>query len=110
MATEIQLFESGRATADANGRAQVEMRSAIWGEWWRVRNTSVNGNSTLEPEVRVYRGFVSDSSLIGGSLTGNLDSATGADIFQPNEAIIFVWTGATPGAQFTATITGERWR
>jgi len=110
MTSKYQLFESGRAVADASGRAQVEMRSALWGEWWRVTNTSVNGNSTVEPQLKVYRGFVSDSSLIGGSLTGNLDSATGNDVIQPNEAILFVWTGATPGAQFTATITGERWR
>lgn len=110
MATELQLYESGRATADANGRAQVEMRSAIWGEWWRVTNASVSGNSVLEPQLKVYRGFVSDTALIGGSLTGNLDSATGNDVIQPNESVIFVWTGATPGAQFTATVTGVRWR
>lgn len=106
----MPLYESGRAVADANGIATVELRSSIAGEWWRVKNASVSGDSTLEPVVKVYRGFVSESSIIGGSLTGNLDSAIGDDRIQPNEAIICQWTGATAGASFTFTIQGERGR
>lgn len=103
-------MQSGSAVADANGTATVELRPGIAGEWWRIRNTSVSGNSANEPVVKVYKGFVTDSHLIGGSLTGNLDSAVGDDYLQPNEALICVWTGATPGAHFTVTVTGERGR
>lgn len=110
MARNFPLIQSGSAVADANGNAVVEMRPGIAGEWWRVRNTSVSGNSSNEPVVKIYKGFVSDACLIGGSLTGNLDSANGDDYIQPNEAIICVWSQATPGASFTVTITGERGR
>lgn len=106
----MPLYESGRATADASGTATVQLRASVWGEWWRIKNANVSGNSAIEPEVRVYRGFVGDSNRIGGSLTGNLDTAAGDDYIPPNEAVIAQWTGATPGAQFTFTITGERGR
>lgn len=102
------LAESGRATANAAGIATVELRAAKAGEWWRIKNSSVSGNSALEPTCKVYRGFVSESSIIGGSLTGNLDSAHGDDYIQPNEAVICQWTGATPDSSFTFTIQGER--
>lgn len=108
MTNKLVLAESGRATANASGIATVELRAARAGEWWRIKNTSVTGNSTLEPTVKVYRGFVSESSIIGGSLTGNLDSASGDDYIQPNEGVICQWTGATSGAIFTFTVQGER--
>lgn len=108
MTTRLALAESGRATANASGIATVELRAAKAGEWWRVKSASISGNSALEPTVKIYRGFVSESSIIGGSLTGNLDSAIGDDFIQPNEAIICQWTGATVGAQFTFTVQGER--
>lgn len=108
MTTKLALAESGRATANASGIATVELRASRAGEWWRIRNSSVSGDSVLEPVVKVYRGFVSESSIIGGSLTGNLDSASGDDYIQPNEAVICQWTGATPGATFTFTVQGER--
>lgn len=110
MTNNLPLAESGRAIADANGIATVTLRAARAGEWWRVKSSSISGNSVLEPTVKVYRGFVSESSIIGGSLTGNLDSATGDDFIQPNEAVICQWTGATPGTQFTFTVQGERGR
>ena len=110
MTNRVPLYESGRATAAANGLATVELRSPRAHEWWRVTGASVSGNSALEPTVKVYRGFVSESSVIGGSLTGNLDSATGDDLIQPGEAVICQWTGATPGTLFTFTIQGERWK
>lgn len=110
MTSKYPLTESGRATADASGIATVQMRSAISGEWWRVKSTSVSGNSALEPQAKVYKGFVSESALIGGSASGNLDSGYGDDLIEPGVAVIVQWTQATAGAQFTATIQGERWR
>lgn len=104
------LYESGRAVADANGTATVQLRSGIFGEWWRITGSTMNGNSALEPTAKVYRGFVSDSCVIGTSGSGNLDNANGNDFIPPNEAVICQWIGATPGAQFTFTITGERGR
>jgi hypothetical protein len=108
MTSNLPLYESGRATADANGVATVTLRASRWGEWWRIKGSTVNGNSVLEPQAKVYRGFVSDSAIIGGSNSANLDTATGDDYIPPNESVICQWTGATPGAQFTFTITGER--
>lgn len=110
MTASLPLYESGRAVAGANGIATVELRSAISGEWWRIRGSAISGNSVLEPSAKVYRGFVTESSIIGTSGSGNLDNANGDDYIPPNEAVICQWTGATPGAQFTFTITGERGR
>jgi hypothetical protein len=104
----LPLAESGRAIANASGIATVELRSAKAGEWWKITNATVNGNSALEPVAKVYRGFVSDSNVIGGSLTGNFDSASGDDFIQPGVAVICQWIGATAGSQFTFTIQGER--
>lgn len=110
MTSNLPLYESGRATADANGVATVTLRSSIWGEWWRIKSASISGNSALEPQAKVYRGFVADSNIIGGSNSANLDSASGDDFIPQNESVVCQWTGATPGAQFTFTITGERGR
>lgn len=104
------LAESGRAIADAAGVATVQLRSQIGGEWWEITSASVSGDSTLEPQVKIYRGFISDSYIIGGSASGNLDSGYGSDLIHPNVAVIAQWTQATPGAQFTFTVQGQRWR
>ena len=104
------LAESGRAIADAAGIATVQLRSQIGGEWWEITSATVSGNSVLEPQVKIYRGFISDSFIIGGSASGNLDSGYGSDLIQPNVSVIAQWTQSTPGSQFTFTVQGQRWR
>lgn len=104
----LPLLEYVQATADSSGRASVVKGPAKYGESWEVTLISTSTNSTLESQLRVYRGVESDSAQVLSTYSGNSDTAGGgANIVVPSQdKLVFVWTGATAGALCTARIEG----
>lgn len=108
MTVELPLEESASGIADANGRAVARLQPLRAFEAWRVNNMTVQSTSTLVPEARVYRGSENPSTLQDGTYSGNFDVST-VDMTIPNGvALICVWSGCTPGATCTLTISGVK--
>lgn len=102
------LLEYVQATADADGRAAVSTGPHKFGESWTITSLNTTTNSTAESQLRVYRGVESDSAVVASSYSGNQDSAGGSEIKVPaQDKLVFVWTGADPGAVCTCRIEGD---
>jgi hypothetical protein len=102
------LLEYVQATADANGRAVVSNGPHKFGESWTITSLNTTTNSVAESQLRVYRGVESDSAIVASSYSGNQDSAGGSEIKVPaQDKLVFVWSGADPGAQCTCRIEGD---
>jgi len=102
------LLEYVQAQADSNGRAVVSTGPAKYGESWDVTLISVNTNSTLESQLRVYRGVESPSAQVLSTYSGNGDNAGGGTITVPSQdKLVFIWTGCDVGSICTARIEGD---
>lgn len=104
-----ELVESIRATADANGLARAQVQVSRFGERWSITSMTTQTDSANDTELRVYRGAESASGLVVTTYAGNLDTAGGTPLnLRFGESLQAVWSGATPGAQCTLTLQGER--
>lgn len=103
------LQEFVQATADANGRAVGTTGPERYGERWSVTLINTNTNSSTESELKVYRGVESNSARVLGTYSGNSDTAGGGKpIDVPSgDKLVFVWSGASPGAICTARLEGD---
>lgn len=106
-----ELFESGRATADASGVARITLQPLTAFEKWRVSSMTVSSNSSPEvPTVKVYKGGETPSALIDGSYTGTQDRSETNLTLHSGQPLLAVFTGAQIGSTCVFTITGERVR
>lgn len=104
----IELYETGTATALADGTATVRLQPLRAFERWNITRMSVNSSSTLIPTLKVYRGSINPSSLIDGTYSGALNqSDTNIDLHN-GVAIIAVFSGATVGSTCTFTVQGMK--
>lgn len=102
------LLEYVQATADANGRAVASTGPHKFGESWIITSMNTTTNSVAESQLRIYRGVESDSALIASTYSGNQDSAGGNEVKVPaQDKLVFVWSGADPGASCTCRIEGD---
>lgn len=105
---EYPLLEYVQATADANGRAVVSLGPKRFGDSWTVKTLATVTNSAAESQLRVYRGVEADSAVVASTYSGNQDTAGGNAIQVPSQdKLVFVWSGATAGANCTCRIEGE---
>jgi len=107
----MELNESGRAVADANGRAVATIQPLRAFESWRVNRTTVENSSTVNvPVCKIYRGSIAPTNLIDGTYTGTFD-VSGTEYTVPNGmAVVAEWTGCDVGSQCTFTLAGQRMR
>ena len=101
---------AGNVQADASGIGRVRIGPPTAVAYWHVTGmTSVVANSVLTPQLRVYKGYESPSTLVNSTLRAGATVSTQDDIpLAPGEILIFVWSNCTPGAWCTATIRGEQ--
>lgn len=107
----MDLDESGRAVADANGTAQVTLQPLRAFESWDVTRMTVQNTSvTNVPLCKIYRSSVAPTNLVEGTFSGNFD-VSDSRIALPNGAsLIAEWTDADPGSDCTFTVAGKRSR
>lgn len=95
------------AVADSTGRAEAAIGQVPIGVTWRNISTQILSDSTLLSRAQVYKG-ISDTAANQlddtGPLGGNSNSSASAWVIYHGEPLRVVWTGATPGAQCSATI------
>lgn len=105
--SEYPLLEYVQATADSSGRAVVSTGPQRYGETWHVELMATTTNSVAESQLRVYRGVEADTALVASTYSGNQDTAGGNTTVVPSgDKLVFVWSGATAGAQCTCRIEG----
>lgn len=101
-------MEYVQVVAGADGRAEGSAGPYRYGEQWLVRQISTTTTSSTETQLRIYRGVVSDSALIMSTYSGNQDTAGGSELtVYAGDKLVFVWSGANPGARCTARIEGD---
>lgn len=111
----VRYTTAGQAIAGADGTARVVFRGPAQWESIDVDAISlhVSGSSTL-PEARLYSSATPQAHrLLASDLNGSSGSfrRTGSsDVIGPSDAWCVEWTGATPGAVCTATLTGTHTR
>lgn len=103
-----QLLGSDTRTADANGKAVCQVQPLRAFEWWHITNTSISSTSTKIPSCKLYRGSEAPSSFLEGTYTATFNSTTDPIDLQNGERLLAVFEGATPGAQCTLTVTGDK--
>lgn len=106
--TTYPLLEYVQAVADANGRAAATIGPKKYGDSWTVNLLATVTDSTSESQLRVYRGAEVDTAIVASSYSGNQDTAGGNAINVPSQdKLVFVWTGASVGANCTCRIEGD---
>lgn len=102
-----RLATSASATLNSAGSGTVAIGPVVPGLSWDVQRFTTNGGSDSEPELHIYRGRVSPTTVVDFTERGNGDvSETSLALF-PGETIIAEWTGGTSGATMTLVVEGE---
>lgn len=105
--TVTQVFQSGRAAFDANGIARVSLGPDRQLESWRITLTTITTTSVLATVLKLYRQHETPSALVDVSrFNGNDDVSDSIIELIPTEKLLGVWTGGTPGAIATLTVSG----
>jgi hypothetical protein len=107
--SKYSLFQSARTTFDATGDARVVFGPDRAFERWRVTNTAITTSSAAATSFKLYRGLTeTPSNLIDlSNFNGNNDVSDSVIDLTPGEKLLGVWTGGTPGANATLTVSGE---
>lgn len=104
------LYETGRAVADANGRAVVNLANLRAFVRWKVIRYTVSSTSVSETTAKVYRSHESPSMMLEGTYSGRQDASDTDTKIGTGESLLCVWSGATAGASCVFTIEGEQYR
>lgn len=101
----VPLEVVSTVTLDANGDGTIRLSPA--GEKWEVTSTYVEcSDTTSEAVCKVFRrnGFP-----LGGTYSGSSGDANDTRYYlEDGHAVTIEWTGGTPGATATVTLTGWR--
>lgn len=109
--SDLSLYESATAIANAAGRAVAQLQPMRSFEQWKVISSTVQSTSSvLKPTAKLYRGSETPSTIIEGTYSGSLDSTDKSYKLRNGERVLAVWTGCDVGASCTLTIEGTKSR
>jgi hypothetical protein len=110
--SKYTLFESARATFGANGEARVILGPGRAFERWHITLLAITTTSTAVTAFKLYRGQLeAASSLVDlSNHNGNNDVSDSVIDLTPTEKLLGVWTGGTPNAIATITVSGDSLR
>lgn len=101
---ETEQSQSKSVTLDANGQGTVFVGPSVAGTRWTITNMVSDGNSAVQPVLKVYRGNVGAQYILNGTMMGNLDANTDNIQLNGNEKLACQYTGGTPGALMTINV------
>lgn len=105
--SQYPLYQQVTAIADSNGRATVTTGPAKYGDVWNVTTLTTESNSVSDVQLLVYRNVETPGARIESSYSGKSDTSQCNYTFNAAERLVFVWSGATPGAACTSRIEGS---
>lgn len=109
----VRFALTGRATIGAGGTATVTVNGPP--AWWRYDISTVVISSTppsagVFPTADVYRGAVTQSTLLGQSRSADKVTFEGApgDTLLPGDALIVLMAQCLPGTTVVVNVFGEQ--
>lgn len=110
MTFDVPLFYTQSVVLDENGYGSiVGVGPAFQGSRWRIERltTNINAQSSDPPaELRVFRGAISDTTIIEGTYSGNFDISDSVILLQHNESLSFEWRFGPPNLAAVVRIEG----
>lgn len=113
MSTRLPLDEYVNAIAiddgtGITGTATVTIGPYRYGESWYINLITSQIQSTHQSTLKIYRGVISNTSIVAGTYSGNFDTASGGSNIElkNGDKLVFQWTGADIGADCQARIEG----
>lgn len=108
---KIRMAESATATADGSGNATVRLSPQIAGSSWIIERM-VTAIPAMDPrsivDHRVYLNSVTEANRLDATSSGAQDTSETNIPVGTTDVIIGVYTGVTPGASCTLTISGTK--
>lgn len=97
-------------TLDGSGNGTVQFSIDNHNQRWVVNYvhvlTSQAVSATPVPVCQFYKNGTGATQSVGGTYSGNLDTATGRVILFADDVLYAVWSGGIPGSVATAIISG----
>jgi hypothetical protein len=95
---------SASATFDIAGNATATIDGPATSRRWTLTSAVVL-TSAGAPICRLYRNAALPANALGGTFSGALDTAQGAEPIRPGERLLAVWSGGTYLATATVNVT-----
>jgi hypothetical protein len=95
---------SASATFDGAGAATATVPGPPTSRRWTITAAVVLASAGA-PSCRLYRNSALPANAIGGTFSGSLDTASGAEPLRPGESLLAVWSGGAAGAVATVNVT-----
>jgi hypothetical protein len=111
MSQSVPLQVSGSVTLDGSGNGTVQLGPQIAGVSWQPTAAGVlvaPASTSVVSLFKLYLGQAQPQNFIGGSYSGDSNSAGLAVTLYPGQVITGVWTGGNPGATATLTLSGTQ--
>lgn len=108
---KIPLAESVTGVADGSGNAIARMSPSVAGSSWIIERM-ITAIPEMNPRAivdhKVYKNSITEANRLDGTSSGAQDSSETNIPVGTTDVIIAVWSGVTPGASCTLTITGTK--
>lgn len=111
MSRTVPLNVSGSVVLDGSGNGQVQLGPVVAGVSWQVTGEGVlvqPASLTVVSLFKLYLGAVVAGNFLGGTYTGDNNSASIPAALYPGQVLTGVWTGGNPGATATLTLSGTQ--
>lgn len=111
MSQSVPLQVSGSVVLDGSGGGSVQLGPQIAGTSWQPTAAGVlvaPVSTTVVSNFKLYNGAAQPQNFIGGTYTGDNNSAGLAVTLYPGQVLTGVWTGGNPGATATLTLSGTQ--
>lgn len=94
----------------SDGTAAIAVGPAIRGEIWDIEHLSVStdSNDVIPTQAYIYRGTISEASLIEATTSGNADVTNTNMRLTAPELLWIQWREGTVGARAILRIEGKR--
>ena len=111
MSHSVPLQVSASVVLDGSGNGSVQLGPQIAGTSWQPAAAGVlvaPVSSAVVSQFKLYLGQPQPQNFLGGSYTGDNNSAGLSVTLYPGQVITGVWTGGNPGATATLTLSGTQ--
>lgn len=105
--TDERLSLALTVTLDGAGQGTLLAGPGKYGETWNITRITTNGNSTLDPDLRIYRGAPGGTSMLDTTARGNGDVSETSLTVQSGERIAAQYTLGTAGAIMNLFLEGD---
>jgi len=107
----VPLQVSASVVLDGSGNGSVQLGPQIAGTSWQPAAAGVlvsPVSTSVVSQFKLYLGAAQPQNFIGGSYTGDSNSAGLAVTLYPGQVLTGAWTGGNPGATATLTLSGTQ--